>query len=154
MQSKAENHDVLASMLQTVDKRMATACALKDDRLRDQLARGRRRNSEESRAPSTEHDHRQGRSQNEPSRRSSEKSFAFEAVHSHFVGDPHHRANRKRSSSRPNHEGAHGGGDDDEMKNYLAEAKAQRKAERDDSSRSHLDPQDAKLTNRNVPHCF
>jgi hypothetical protein len=123
-------------MLQTVDKRMATACALKDDRLRDQLAHGRRRSSEES--------------------------LGFEDVHSHFVGDDfgnsdrctrYHLPNRQRSSSRPNHDRAHGGGDD-EMKKYLAEAKAQRKAEQDGSSRSHLDPHDAKVTKRNVPHCF
>ena len=152
----------MASMLQTVDKRMATACALKDDRLRDQLAHGRRRSSEESQVPSTEHRHRQGRSHNQPSRRSSEKSLGFEDVHSHFVGDDfgnsdwctrYHLPNRQRSSSRPNHDRAHGGGDD-EMKKYLAEAKAQRKAEQDGSSRSHLDPHDAKVTKRNVPHCF
>ena len=106
-------------MLQTVDKRMATACALKEERLlHDQLA-----SSEERQDRSTDvaeavlwtdtvRDYRQGRSHNEPSPRSSEKSLAFKAANSHIVCDPNYRPNRDRSSSRPNHDDAHGRVDD------------------------------------------
>jgi hypothetical protein len=81
-------------MLQTVDKRMATACALKEERLHDQLASSEERQdrstdvAEAGLWTETARDYGQGRSNNESSRRSRDSPSSQESI---SEGEDHRR---------------------------------------------------------------